>query len=53
MAYEPTALEIQAFAARHSLTDQQARSVLADHGSDESAWDETVRNLIHFLKSPS
>ena len=53
MAHAPSAAEIRAFAERHGLTDDQARQVLTEHGSNESAWDETVRNLIHFLKAPS
>ena len=53
MAHAPSAAEIRAFAERHGLTDDQARRVLAEHGADESAWDEAARNLIHFLKAPS
>lgn len=45
--------EIRAFAERHGLTEQQARRVLDEHGHDESRWPDTVRSLIHFLKSPS
>lgn len=53
MTHAPSAAEIRAFAERHGLTDDQARRVLVEHGADESAWDETARNLIHFLKAPS
>jgi hypothetical protein len=45
--------EIRAFALRHELTEEQARRVLDVHGADESAWDESARSLIHFLKAPS
>jgi hypothetical protein len=48
-----TDAEIRAFALRHDLTEGQARRVLDAHGPDESAWDETVRSLIHVLKAPS
>ena len=48
-----TDAEISAFALRHELTEEQARHVLEEHGADESAWDETARNLVHFLKAPS
>ena len=53
MAYKPDPAEVRAFAARHRLTEDQARGVLADHGPDESRWDETARSLLHFLKAPS
>lgn len=53
MAQHYTAEEVRAFARRHGLTEEQARSVLDEHGEDESAWSDTARNLIHFLKSPS
>jgi hypothetical protein len=53
MAHDPTAEETRAFAAKYSLTEQQARRVLVDHGSDEHAWDDTVRSIIHFLRAPS
>ena len=53
MTHEPTRAEIDAFAARHGLTEAQARRVLGEHGSDESTWSETARSLIHFLKAPS
>ena len=45
--------EIRAFALKHDLTEEQARRVLDEHGSDESAWSEAARNLVHFLKAPS
>jgi hypothetical protein len=48
-----TDAEIRAFALRHDLTEEQARRVLDAHGSDESAWDDTARSFIHFLKAPS
>jgi hypothetical protein len=44
---------VQAFARRHALSEDQARRVLSEHGADETAWDETARSLIHFLKAPS
>lgn len=53
MTHRPSAAEIRAFAERHGLSDDRARRVIAEHGSDESAWDEAARNLIHFLKAPS
>lgn len=53
MAYQPDPAEVRAFAERHGLTDEQARGVLADHGPDESNWNETARSLLHFLKAPS
>lgn len=53
MTHHASADEIRAFAKRHGLTDDQARRVLTEHGADESAWDETARNLVHFLKAPS
>ena len=53
MEHEPTAAEVEAFALRHDLTDEQARRVLTEHGPDESTWGETARSLLHFLKAPS
>ena len=53
MAQDHSRTEIAAFAARHGLAEEQARRVLDEHGSDESTWDETARNLVHFLKAPS
>jgi len=53
MADHPTDEEVRAFAARHALTEQQARRVLDEHGADESTWGDTARSLIHFLKAPS
>jgi hypothetical protein len=53
MAHKPTAQEVDAFALRHGLTVEQARRVLDEHGADESAWGETARSLLHFLKAPS
>jgi len=53
MAHEPTQAEIVEFARRHALTEDQARRVLDEHGSDENSWSETARNLIRFLKAPS
>jgi hypothetical protein len=45
--------EVIAFAQRHHLTEEQARRALDVHGADESAWDETARSFVHFLKAPS
>ena len=53
MAHHPSDDEVRAFAARHSLTADQARRALDEHGADESAWEEAARNLVHFLKAPS
>jgi hypothetical protein len=49
----PPADEVRAFAERHGLTEEQARRVLDEHGSDESTWGDTARSLLHFLKAPS
>jgi hypothetical protein len=48
-----TDAEVRALALRHDLTEEQARRVLDAHGADESAWDDTARSFIHFLKAPS
>lgn len=53
MAHELSADELRAFAARHQLTEEQARRVLDEHGPDEGAWDEKAHSLLHFLKAPS
>lgn len=53
MAHELSADELRAFAARHQLTEDQARRVLDEHGPDEDTWDEKARSLLHFLKAPS
>lgn len=45
--------EIRAFALKHDLTEEQARRVLDEHGSDEESWGDTARSLLHFLKAPS
>ena len=48
-----TDADVRAFALKHDLTEAQARRVLDEHGADESVWDETAHNLLHFLKAPS
>jgi hypothetical protein len=53
MAHEPTPEEIQAFAKRHALTEDQARQLLTEHGHDESRLSEALQSLKHFLKAPS
>lgn len=45
--------ELRFFAARNGLTVNQARRLIAEHGADESAWDEAARNFLHFLKAHS
>ena len=45
--------DIRAFALKHDLTEDQAHRVIAEHGGDESQWDDAVRSLLHFLKAPS
>lgn len=58
MEQDKHASQVRAFALRHGLTEEQARRVLDEHGHDkidaeEDTWDEKLRSLIHFLKSPS
>jgi hypothetical protein len=53
MTHHPTESEVFAFAARHGITEQQAREILSEHGEDESKLEEAVRNLVHFFKAPS
>jgi len=49
----PTESEVFAFAARHGITEAQAREILTEHGEDESKLEEAVKNLVHFFKAPS
>lgn len=53
MAHEPSDAEIRSFAARHALTEAQARELLTEHGHDEDRLSEALRSLKHFLKAPS
>jgi hypothetical protein len=53
MSRDLTDAEIDAYAAHHGLTLDQARRLLVEHGEYESGLEEAVRSLTHFLKSPS
>jgi hypothetical protein len=53
MTHEPTADAIRAYAARHGLTDDQARQLLTEHGHDETRLGEALQSLKHFLQAPS
>ena len=53
MAHDPTAAEIRAFAQEHNLTDDQARQLLIEHGTDEGGLAEALQSLKHFFKAPS
>ncbi len=53
MTHEPSEAEIRNFALAHDLTDEQARQLLAEHGTDESRLSEALQSLKHFLKAPS
>jgi hypothetical protein len=49
MSPDPSAEEIRVLVGRYSLTPDQARRVLTEHGAHEDKWGEAARNLIHFF----
>lgn len=53
MAREPTTEEVRVFAQQHSLTEDQARQLLTEHGQDEGELSQALESLRHFLKAPS
>ena len=53
MTHEPTDVEIRAFAQLHSLTEDQARLLLTEHGPEGGGLAEALQSLKHFLKAPS
>jgi hypothetical protein len=43
--------EAAALASRHGITEDQARELLARHGTD--GFEEALKSLAHFLRAPS